>query len=488
MQRTPKLVHRAVVTALFIGLAGAPTHADRIELPDLGDPSESVLSIAKEKEIGQQMMLQINTARIVAEDIIVQEYISSLGHELVAQADSTPHDFNFFVIKQSSINAFALPGGYIGMNAGLITTTESESELAAVVAHEISHVTQRHIARAFFHQAKMRGPMIAAILAGILAGKDAARPAITAASAGAAQAQINFTRKNEYEADRVGIDLLGRSGFDPYGMATIFEKMQRQAKLYGNAPPEFLSTHPVHGSRISDAKGRAGNYPRSRRSDSERYRIVKARLRVLMEKNPTQVATDLSQILKDQRSADKLMDQYALTFALMEAGKLREAERQSDQLLQQDRFLFYISLQRADLDMHAGRDQQALQRLDELRAAYPSDHVLTLEYTRLLIQAGQALKAKKMLEDYLDFRQGDPAVYRLLSHASQASGDNLKSHTYMAEAYRIIGDIASSVSHLEKALNLAQNHYEKAELEARLVSLRGPEEENKKEKKNERKY
>ncbi|MCW8964115.1 MAG: M48 family metalloprotease [Gammaproteobacteria bacterium] len=464
-------------------LSSLSANADRIELPDLGDPSESSLSIAKEKEIGRDIMLQIRENHVTVDDLIVQEYISSLGHQLVSQADSALHDFTFFTIKDNSINAFALPGGYIGVNAGLITTTEDESELAAVMAHEISHVTQRHIARAVFHNETMQAPLLAAMIAGILLGGDAARAAITAASAGSVQSQINFTRKNEYEADRVGIDLLGRAGFDAYSMASLFDKMHRQSRLYGGAPPEFLSTHPVHGSRISDARARAGNYPRSQRGNSEQYRIVRARLRVLMSDNPTRVANDLERALKGERSADTLLDRYALVFALIEAGQLEKAVAQSEILLQQDKLAFYFQLQRADIDLRLGRDGMAIKRIQELRQSYPDDYVLTLEYARMLIQSGQAAQARKILEDYLVFRQGDPNVYLWLSHACKASGDTVKSHIYMAEHHLLFGDASQAISHLEAALRSPiQDYHEEASLQAQLRNLREQSSDDKKEK------
>jgi len=464
-------------------LSSLSANADRIELPDLGDPAESSLSIAKEKEIGRDIMLEIRENYVTVDDLIVQEYISSLGHELVSKADSALHDFTFFIINDNSINAFALPGGYVGVNAGLITTTEDESELAAVMAHEISHVTQRHIARTVFHNETMQAPMLAAMIAGILLGGEAAKAAIAAASAGSVQSQINFTRKNEYEADRVGIDLLGRAGFDAYSMATLFDKMHRQSRLYGGAPPEFLSTHPVHGSRISDAMARAGSYPRSQRANSEQYRIVRARLRVLMDDNPTRLANDLGRALKEVRSADTLLDRYTLVFALMEAGKLEEAMEQSEILLQQDKFAYYFQLQRADIDLRLGQDGMAIKRIQELRQSYPDDYVLTLEYARMLIQSGQAAQARKILEDYLVFRQGDPNVYLWLSYACKASGDTVKSHIYMAEHHMLFGDASQAISHLEAALRSPiQDYHEEASLQAQLRNLREQSSDDKKEK------
>jgi predicted Zn-dependent protease len=454
-------------------LASVGVYADRIELPDLGDPSESALSIAKEQEIGLEIMQEIRKNHVTVEDLIIDEYINTIGHKLVSNADSALHDFSFFVIKEKGINAFALPGGYIGINSGLITTTEDENELAAVMAHEISHVTQRHIARAFFHNEQMTAPLIAAMIAGILIGGEAAKAAVAAASAGSVQSQINFTRKNEYEADRVGIDLLGRSGFDAHSMASFFDKLHRQSRLYGGAPPEFLSTHPVHGSRIAEATARAGNYPPSKHYNSDQYRIVRSRLRVLMDGNPTKVANGLARLLKEKRSADEVADRYALVFALMESGQLDKALVESDQLLSQSQLSMYNQLQRADLEMRMGQDKLAQQRMEKLKRAHPDNYVVTLEHARMDIQMGQAAKAKQLLEDYLQLRQGDPNIYKLLSYASEASGDVVKSHTYMAEHHLILGDLTQAIGHLEAALrNPIDSYHEEAGIRAKLKSLR----------------
>jgi len=468
--------------ALFAFLLGTSSaDADRIVLPDLGDASESALSVSKEREIGNQIMQEIRQHHVIVDDLISQEYMSSLGHQLVSQADTAVHDFHFFIINEKGINAFALPGGYIGVNAGLILATEDESELAAVVAHEISHVTQRHLARAFFHAETIQGPVIAAMIAAILIGGEAGQAAIAAASAGSVQSQINFTRKNEQEADRVGIGLLARAGFDADSMATLFEKMHKQARLYGGAPPEFLSTHPVHGSRIADARARAQSYPAKPQPNSVAYRVVRARLQVLLSGNPTKVASDLKRRLEEGQTADQVMDRYALAFALLQSGQIAEADQQSKRLLEVDPDIMAFQLLRAEVDLARGKDRQALDRLQQLRLRHPDDHVLTLEYARMLIEVGQAADARHTLEDYLIYRQGDPRVYRILSHACKASGDTAKSHDYMAEHHQLQGDIKQAIAHLEAALQSPiSDYYQEARLQAKLKALRGRQSEDKK--------
>lgn len=474
-----------LIASIFMSAA---VSANQIQLPDLGDPAESVLSLTAERELGVEIMLEIRKQNLIIEDLIIQEYVSSLGYKLLDRADAAIHDFNFFIINDKTINAFALPGGYIGFNSGLILTTEDESELAAVMAHEISHVTQRHLARAFFHNQNMQGPLLAAMLAAVLMGGEVGKAAMAAASAGSMQSQINFTRKNEYEADRVGIDLLGRSGFDAQSMATLFEKMQKSARLYGGAPPEFLSTHPVHGSRIADARARADRYPKSKTPDSEGYRIVRARLKVLTNSNPHQVAADLKRILSENQSSDELMDRYAMGLALMESGQLDQALTTIADLLKKSGNNKFFELLRAEIEMRSGRDKKAVAYMKKLRQQYPDDHVITLEYARMLIDMDQADSAMSLLDEYRVFRQGDPQVYKLMSHAAKANGEDVKSHAYMAERHRLLGDFSRAISHLETALRSPiSDYYLEAKLQAELKELRelqDDEEEKNKNKKN----
>lgn len=459
---------------LFLWLAvTSPVHADPNELPDLGDPAESALSVAKEREIGREIMREIRQKRVIVDDLLSQEYISTLGHQLVAQADSAVHDFSFFILDEQGINAFALPGGYIGVNSGLITKTDNESELAAVLAHEISHVTQRHLARRFMHNEQFKGPMVAAMIAAILLGGEAAEAAVVAAQAGAVQSSINFTRKNEQEADRVGIHLLAKAGYDPDSMATLFEKMHQQARLHGGAPPEFLSTHPVHSSRIADARARAQRYKRAQQKDSVDYRVVRARLRVLLHSNPARVASDLRRLLEEGQTSDRVMERYAYAVALLKSGQAKPADAQSRELVKQHPEIMAFQLLQSEVDVALGNDEPALQRLRQQREKYPDHHVLTLEYARILIHTGRAHEAGKVLESHLVYRSGDPTMYALLSQAAKAGGDNTRSHVYMAEHYTLLGDLSLAISHLESALKgKIDDYYEEARLQSRLKRLR----------------
>jgi len=259
--------------------------AAEVNLPELGSPADAILSKADEAQIGRAIMHSIRGSGQLVEDPLITEYVNEIGHRVAAYANDGDHKFTFFVVNDPSINAFALPGGFIGVHTGLLEATRSEDELAGVLAHEIAHVTQRHIARAVHANQRQSllstAIMLGAIVAGAAgAGGDVMQGAIAVAQGTQAQAQINFTRSNEYEADRIGIAALADAGFDPQGMASFFEVISRNSGSGEYRLPDFLNTHPVSSDRIAEARGRAREYPSANTSDSKNYGIARARLLV----------------------------------------------------------------------------------------------------------------------------------------------------------------------------------------------------------------
>ena len=264
-----------VLTA--VGLTVAPAlSANQINLPDMGSPADAVLSKNEENRIGRAIMAQIRSSGEVVDDPQVTEYINEIGYRIAAQANvDGKHEFTFFVVDSPVVNAFALPGGFIGVHTGLLEATRTEDELAGVLAHEVAHVTQRHIARRIHSTQRQSilstAIMLGAILAGAAGGasSDVMQGAIAVAQGTAAQQQINFTRANEYEADRVGISALAAAGFDPQGMASFFEVISRGTTPHEFRVPEFLRTHPVSSARIAEARGRARNYEPVHTADAQ---------------------------------------------------------------------------------------------------------------------------------------------------------------------------------------------------------------------------
>ncbi len=267
-----------------IGTTGAPpleVPVDRIppaqQLPDLGDSSQAALSPAQERKIGEAIVRQIRAQGFYLQDPEVNDYLNELGHRLVAASHDTKQDFEFFAVPDPQINAFALPGGYIGVHTGLVLLAQNESELASVLAHEISHVTQRHMSRMVANQKNSMLLSLAGLALAVLAsragganGSQGVQAAIAGSQALAAQNQLNFTRENEYEADRIGFSRLVAAGFDPNGMAVFMERLQRASRFADGNTPSYLRTHPslMNGSRRPSRARKACRTSRSRTRSS----------------------------------------------------------------------------------------------------------------------------------------------------------------------------------------------------------------------------
>ena len=289
---------RKFITIALLGLFIWPlsmVHAVEIALPEIGDSAGSLISPQQEYQIGLGFYWRIQQSVDLIDDPEINSYLQSLGYRLVANSDSPHLPFTFFMLPDASVNAFAAPGGFIGVHSGLLLTSEREDEVASVLAHEIAHVTQRHLLRSFEKSKQMSIPMTIAMIAAALLG--AADPAIGSAAimavqAGGVQSQLNFTRANESEADNLGMHTLVRSGFDALAMPAFFEKLQQTSRFYsGNSVPEFLRTHPVTTSRIADARGRAVRYPSvtHQKIDTLLFYLMREKLRVMAATNLTQL-------------------------------------------------------------------------------------------------------------------------------------------------------------------------------------------------------
>jgi predicted Zn-dependent protease len=265
--RTPKLLP-LLLAAACSGMAGAQEAT--VRLPDIGSSAASAASPEEMREYGASMLRELRSYNMIFDDPLVNDYISSLGYRLVSFSDGASQPFTFFVVRSNDINAFAAPGGYLGFNIGLMNSVDSEDELAAVVGHEIAHITQQHTLRAFEDSKKASLPIALAMLGALVASRnrsdDAGQAAILSGVSLMQQRAINFTRYDEIEADRVGIQTLARAGYDPLAMADAFSMFQRVMRTNGVDIPEFLRTHPVDVNRIADAKARAEALTRAQNS------------------------------------------------------------------------------------------------------------------------------------------------------------------------------------------------------------------------------
>ncbi len=455
------------------------------DLPDIGSPASSSLTLDDEYHIGLQVMRQLREEGQIIEDPEATEYLNSLGSRIVAQATGdSGQKFQFFFVRDNTINAFALPGGFIGVNYGLMLTTRNESQLAGVLAHEIAHVTQRHIARRIHAQGRQSIATMAAILAAILVGAatgsgDAAIGGISMAQGAAMQQQINFTRANESEADRVGMGFLAAAGFDPYGMPDFFETMGRRESLQGagtsrNALPEILQSHPVTTNRIAESRSRAAQYKDVHPApESVSYVLTRERLRVLV----TPPEENVRRYYEERRAADKLNpgvgDEYGEALASYQAGN---ANVSLDALTALARNYPQVPMLQSTLGqalMGAGATDEALDTFRRALVLSPRNIPLTMRYAEALLKAGQPKTAHAVLLDLFNNVTPTPEQIRFTALAASSAGDTADAAYYMSEYHIATGNLPLSVAQLEMALAVPDiSSVQRSRFQARLDEVR----------------
>ncbi|MGI9237429.1 MAG: beta-barrel assembly-enhancing protease [Woeseiaceae bacterium] len=468
---------RALFALLFASLvfvSGAG--ADDIKLPDMGSPADAILNKNEESQIGRMIMRDIRRSGQVVEDPLVNEYVNAIGSRIVSQTNDGDHDFTFFVIDDERINAFALPGGYIGVHTGLLEATRSEDELAGVMAHEVAHVTQRHIARAIHANSRQSilstAMMLGAIIVAAAGGSsDAVQGAVAVAQGSAIQQQINFTRTNEYEADRVGIAALADAGFDPYGMASFFQILSRQTTTSPEMrAPEFLRTHPVTSARVAEARTRARQYPAIRSDDSTGYGI--ARTRMIVARFDT--AEDAVAYFEKRPYANQNeIERYGRAVAYQRAGQYWQALDIFKELLDDDKTViaYHIGLGQVLVALDQPRD--ALLTYERAMELFPRNMPLVLDYSEQLLQLGHATKAHAMLLDLLNNVPPTPEQVRLIARAASEAGEEAEAYYYLSEYRLMIGDLSGGIGYLQQALRLPElQEIQRIRFEARIDFIR----------------
>ena len=466
---------RAAVAAVAVGACLPLSSGAQVQLPDFGDTASVTLSPAEERELGALIMRQVRATLPIIEDAEVEEYVQSLGYKLVSSGSGATTDFYFFVISVPVVNAFALPGGYIGINSGLITATESESELASVMAHEIAHVTQRHIARAIAAQENTQFATLAAVIAGLILGAvadpQAGQAAVVGATAASAQSQINFTRANEKEADRLGIQMLASADFDPNAMPSFFEKLDLASRYY-TKPPEYLSTHPVTTSRIADSRGRAAQFPRKPYVESTSYDLIRAKLEVLTTTDPQRLLTIFESRLEQAGKGDRTAALYGRALVLAELGQIDRAREELAKLVaaHPTRVGFRVALARQDIA--AGRTEEGLAIFRDAYSLFPDSTQLVRGYVDALVRSGRNQDAIDVLNAYSRIYAKDPPMYRLEAEAYRQLGKSVNSRLALAEYYYRTGELDGAIHQLELGLNEpGGDFYVQSRIEARLQEL-----------------
>jgi predicted Zn-dependent protease len=470
-----------VAFACVLALAGQSVAQS---LPDLGDVSSAVISEQQEKTIGNRFMREVRMDPAYVDDPEIQDYITSIGNRLLGALDVPRNDIDFFVVQDDTINAFAMVGGHIGVHSGLILLTQTESELAAVIGHEIGHVVQKHQARMAAGMGRSQLTSLAALAVAILASRSGAansgqmtEAALATSSALMMQNMLDYTREHEREADRVGVTLLERAGFDPRGAVTVFERMLRANRLNElKGAPGYLRTHPLTTERIADMQGRVDS-PSSGRvltmapADSFEYRLAKARLRALAG-SPAEALAAMKTQLAERTVVRPREDVYGLALAQYRTRDFEGALKTLAPIRE--------GISHPAFELLAAQSKSGLHKSDEALAIYraavkanPKYRALVYGYLGELLDSGHANEALADLNERLRTPQDDFRLYELQARAFEASGRRLSQHRAQAEAAYRKGNLPAAVEQLELAVKSRGNDfYELSSAESRLREMR----------------
>jgi len=467
---------------LLLALALVATAVRADDLPDLGDVAQASFTPQQERTLGESIMRQIRQDKAYVDDPELTDYLNDLGYRLVSLSPEYRQEFEFFVILDPSVNAFALPGGFIGVHTGLFLAAQSESEFASVLAHEIAHVAQRHIARMIAGQKQNTIMSLAALAVAILAARGSpqlSQAAIMGAGAGAIQSQLNYTREHEREADRVGFQILDRSGFDVNAMPLFFERLQRATRTYDSNAPSYLRTHPLTTERIADMQNRSEVAPYRLVADSIEFHLLRAKIRATADP-PKEAVAFFTESVGEQKFANEAAARYGLVTALLRARQYPEAKAELRKLRAMLPSNPIVETLAGRVLVASGDVPGALDFYRSALRAHPQYRALALDYAATLLQNQQAADALKFVTDQLQIYPSDPRLYQLQARAYAALGQKLQQHRAQSESYVLQGNLPAAIDQLQIGLKAGDgDFYQLSSSEARLRQLQARELESK---------
>ncbi len=455
-----------------IANAGALAAVKNAEVPALGDGSSAIVSPAAERELARAALKQIYAGAVTVDDPILKYYVRLNVHRLAEKANLTDAGLQTVLIDSPRINAFAVPGGVVGINLGLLLHARDESEYSAVVAHELAHLSQRHYARGIEEQRAMTPWLLAGLLASVAiaaaGGGDAGIAAVQSTQALVADRRLRFSRGREQEADRIGLNILADAGLDPDAMARMFERMRR-AYRFVEVPPEFLLTHPLTETRITDARNQAERFPGRQVAASLDYQFMRARAQVRYAETPRRALVEAS-----ARDGGGAADKYAIAMALARDGRFEAAVDSARVLYHEHADSLLMTASFAELLIGAKRADQALALLARQLAINPDNEPLTFLYATALNAAGRHVDAAATLRRHTRVNAEDIDVWRLLAETSGLASDTVGVHRARAEYFALVGAYQTAIQHLDYARRLvdAQDRRLLARLDQRIIDLR----------------
>jgi predicted Zn-dependent protease len=478
------------------------------QLPDLGDGSGGSLTPQAERKLGERVMREVRADPDYIDDWLVRDYLNSISEKLAAAASAQfiggyRPDFDLFAMRDAQINAFSLPGGFIGVNTGLIVATQTESELASVVGHEMGHVLQRHIARMITAGEHSGYAALAGLLLGVLAGVLAHSGDLGSAIAIGGQAyavdnQLRFSRAAEHEADRVGFQMLAGAGYDPYGMVSFFERLDR-ASMSDAGAPAYARTHPLTGERIADMSDRARRSPYRQPRQSSEYAFVRARARVLQDRSRSEYADDLSRMrseIEDRTALNVAGNWYGIAYAQMlleryddASASLATARAAFDANARAEgdpaRSSPSLDVLAVDIARRAGRNDEAVRLADIAQKRWPQSHAAIEMRLQTLLTARRFGEAQTQAQRETRADPQQPVWWRYLAQASVGTGDALTQHRALAEKFALEGAWPSAIRQLKEARDIKSvGYYDLATIDARLHEFEARYKEEREDEKN----
>lgn len=453
-----KLKRSALCILLSLSCSSPVLAENTIELPDIGTIAGATLTIDQERQYGDAYMRMLRSNQPTIEDPVLTEYISTLGHKLVSNANDVKTPFTFILIRNRELNAFAFFGGYVALHSGLFLYTQTESELASVMAHEIAHVTQRHLARSMEDQAR-KSPATMAALAGSLllaiAAPEAGVAALTATTAGTIQGKINYTRSNEKEADRFGIETLAKSGFSAEAMPKFFSRLADQYR-YSSTPPAMLLTHPLPEDRITDSRIRAQRYPKVDASSSLEFQLARARVIVRYSGlNSTNALDWLNRQKKKHPSEFEAAYEYGTALVYLNSNKTSEAVTLLEALRKSDPTNFFYLDSLTDAYLAEKKYDETIKLLQTALAQSPKNPVISINLANAYVEKNSNTEAIKILQRYTHDYPNSTIGWELLAKANAYLGNENEELAARAELFALKADWNQSIHYYTQASQLA---------------------------------
>jgi len=466
----------SLVMIVFLILSILTINCHALPLPTIKQQGDDIFTRKKQRKLSQAYLMWLKNHLTMVSDPIASHYLQSLGNKLVSASDKNQNKYHFFFVADNSLNAFAGPGGNIAVNTGMILATDTEAQLAAVLSHEITHLNQHHLERMIADKKRHKIPTLAALIAAALIGSKApnvASGAVAATMASNVQHQINFTRQNEWEADRLGMSILYTSGYDPYSMPEVFEHLQTDFLHHGIQISPFLMTHPVTRDRIADALNHANQFPKRSYHDHDYFYFIKERLRAMTMATHHEAIDYYETKLKNNKAVQHLAAlKYGYAVALLRAEKYPKARKVIKELLNDEDELIIFRLTQANIEIEAEHYKKAITILRKASNLYPENYPVMLYYSHALLKAGHPEQARKNILQYLHENPQADKPYGLLAECQSQSGHLSDAYQTQAEVLLNYGNTAMALRQLRIAEELPDlDERTKTILQAKIVKL-----------------